>query len=283
MSSLSPVPRPVLGVLALASVLALSACGGEQPERTGTAGTPSVSGSVSPAPAAAPAESAAGEDTGNDTGDTAGTADERAGEQATAEPAGTPAPADGPTDSPGAQGPTDDPAEKSTASGDPAEDGTTSAGPAAGDAAGAGGAAGGAGSRADWCATPALDVSAAPAGGAAGSVYVDVTVTNAAEEPCVLGGYPGVSFVDAAGTAIGVPAVRDAGVPGTGRVLAPGESATAVLRMSRAGNHAACDAREAAGLRVYPPESTESVVVPFPAEACTGPGIQQLEIQGFGA
>jgi hypothetical protein len=49
------------------------------------------------------------------------------------------------------------------------------------------------------------------------------------------------------------------------------------------GNHAACDAREAAGLRVHPPESTESVVVPFPAEACTGPGVQQLEIQGFGA
>lgn len=266
MSSLSPVPRPVLGALALASALALTACGGEPPERTGTAGAGTSASSVPSA--AAPAETAAGDGTGDGTGDPTGTTGGVTGEQTVAEASGTPAPAGEPTASPGAQQPAGDPAEEGTSSGDPAAEGA---------------AAGGAGSRAGWCATSALDVSAAPAGGAAGSVHVDVTVTNAAEEPCLLGGYPGVSFVDAAGTAIGVPAVRDAGVPGTGQVLAPGESATAALRMSRAGNHAACDAREAAGLRVYPPESTQSVVVPFPAEACTGPGIQQLEIQGFGA
>lgn len=272
MSSRSPVPRPALG--ALASLLLLTACGGEQPEQTGTAGAPAASGSVSPAPSTAvPAETAAGGDTGDDTENTAGTADERA----TAEPADDTAPADEPTESPGAQEPAGDTADDGTTSGEPSEKS-----PPSGDSPAGGAAAGGA-SRAGWCATSALDVSAAPAGGAAGSVYVDVTVTNAAEEPCVLGGYPGVSFVDSAGTAVGVPAVRDAGVPGTGQVLAPGESATAALRMSRPGNHAACEAREATGLRVYPPENTEPVVVPFPAEACTGPGIQQLEIQGFGA
>ena len=37
MSSLSPAPRPVLGALALAAALLLTACAGEEPEQTGTA------------------------------------------------------------------------------------------------------------------------------------------------------------------------------------------------------------------------------------------------------
>nr|WP_255219465.1 DUF4232 domain-containing protein [Kocuria salina] len=133
------------------------------------------------------------------------------------------------------------------------------------------------------CTTSRLEVAAAPVGGAAGSVHVDVVLTNAGEDPCTLAGYAGVSFVDADGTMIGSPALRDATVPGTGQVLAPGESVTAGLRISQAGNHPTCDARTATGLRVYPPENTESVVIPFPVEACGDPRIHQLEIQGFGA
>ncbi|MFI7482652.1 DUF4232 domain-containing protein [Kocuria sp. M1R5S2] len=148
------------------------------------------------------------------------------------------------------------------------------------DDATAGGAASGAGSR--WCTAGQLELVAVPAGGAAGSVFVNLTATNTSDTPCTLGGYPGVSFVDASGAMIGAPAVRDATTPGTGQAVAPGESVSAVLRVGQAGNYPACDARAAAGLRVYPPESTESVVVPFPAQACADPQIQQLEIQGFG-
>ncbi|MGQ1839029.1 DUF4232 domain-containing protein [Kocuria turfanensis] len=278
MSSLSPVARPVLGALALASVLALTACGGEQPEQAGTAAAPGTGGSASTAPAASGSAPADGAD--------AAPADEPTGERATAAPtAPDGGPAEPATEPTGAAEPAGEPAGETTEepAGETTEETAGDAGGTAGGAAGEparGGAA--AGARADWCATSALEVSAAPAGGAAGSVWVDVTVTNTAAEPCVLAGYPGVSFVDAGGTALGAPAVRDAGVPGTGRELAPGESATAALRISQAAVHPGCEAREAAGLRVYPPENTRSVVVPFPAEACTGPGIQQLEIQGFG-
>ncbi|MFC4903163.1 DUF4232 domain-containing protein [Kocuria oceani] len=268
MSSLSPAARPVLGALALASVLALTACGAAQPEQAGSAAAPTTSRSAAAAPAASGGAPADGAD--------ASPADGPAGERATAAPTAPDAdpaePAPGPTGAAGRGGATTDELAE-----EPTEDPTGEIAEDAGEPA-RGAAAG----RAGWCATSALGVSAAPAGGAAGSVWVDVTVTNTAAEPCVLGGYPGVSFVDADGTALGAPAVRDTGVPGTGRQLAPGESATAALRIGQAAVHPGCEAREAAGLRVYPPENTRSVVVPFPAEACTGPGIQQLEIQGFG-
>ncbi|MUN61976.1 DUF4232 domain-containing protein [Kocuria sediminis] len=271
MSSLSPAARPVLGALALASLLALTSCGGEQPEQVGTAAAPTASASaVAPAPSgSAPAE---GRAPAGERATAAPTAPDGGPAEPTAEPTGAAETAAETTDE-SAEETTDEAAEGTTGDADGTADGT------AGEPARGGGTAG---ARTDWCATSALEVSAAPAGSGAGSVYVDITVTNAAEEPCVLAGYPGVSFVDADGTALGAPAVRDAAVPGTGRELAPGESATAALRISQAAVHPGCEAREAAGLRVYPPENTQSVVVPFPAEACTGPGVQQLEIQGFG-
>ncbi|MGX5357121.1 DUF4232 domain-containing protein [Kocuria sp. KH4] len=275
MSSLSPVARPVLGALALAAALALTACGGGPPEQVGTAAAPAPAGSASAAPAGtAPAGGAPAEGTSPSGEPTDG----RAATAATA-PAGDPAePTGGPAEGT-AEETTEEPAEEPAI--DAAEetaDGTGGTADGADDAGGEPARRGGP----DRCATSALEVSAAPAGGAAGSVHVDLTVTNAAAEPCVLAGYPGVSFVDADGAALGAPAVRDAGVPGTGEELAPGESATAALRISQAAVHPGCAAREAAGLRVYPPENRQSLVVPFPAEACTGPGIQQLEIQGFG-
>jgi hypothetical protein len=133
------------------------------------------------------------------------------------------------------------------------------------------------------CYLPYLSLEAAPTQGAAGSVIATVTLTNDGDAPCTLDGYPGVSFVDGAGAMIGVPAERTPGAGGEALVLVPGQSATASLRISQAGNHSQCDPRPAAGLRIYPPENTESVVVPFTTQACANPAVQQLEIQGFGA
>jgi len=133
------------------------------------------------------------------------------------------------------------------------------------------------------CSLPGLGLEAAPAQGAAGSVIVTVTLTNDGDAPCTLHGYPGVSFVDDAGAMIGAPAERTPGAGGKTLVLAPGRSATASLRISQADNHSGCAPRPAAGLRIYPPENTESVVVPFTARACADPAVQQLEIQAFGA
>ncbi|NVC22948.1 DUF4232 domain-containing protein [Kocuria salina] len=274
MSSLSPAPRPVLGALALAAALLLTACAGEEPQQTGTAGAPAESG---PAPT-----SAATPETAPATGpeDTTAPAEDRTGGQGTAGPAEDPAAEDPAAEDPAAEPAADGPDE---AAAERTDGGAPDAGAEGDGTAARGGTAGTGTGGSPLCTTSRLEVAAAPVGGAAGSVHVDVVLTNAGEDPCTLAGYAGVSFVDADGTMIGSPALRDATVPGTGQVLAPGESVTAGLRISQAGNHPTCDARTATGLRVYPPENTESVVIPFPVEACGDPRIHQLEIQGFGA
>ncbi|WP_424346678.1 DUF4232 domain-containing protein [Kocuria sp. CH-021] len=293
MSSLFPAPRPVLGALALVSALALTACAGGAPDRAGAAGSgaaPSAAAPSGTAPATGAGDSTmdVAEDAAQPAGERAGEPAEQDGEQpgdrSTAGPAEAPAAGD-PAQGPGAAEDGTDggvPAEDGTDGGVPAgagaENGTAAGGPAAGRAAGARTRGG-----APLCATSQLEAAATPVGGAAGSVHVNLVLSNAGAGPCTLAGYAGVSFVDAAGTMIGSPAVRDATVPGTGRVLAPGESAVAGLRVGQAANHQSCDARSATGLRVYPPENTESVVIPFPVKACADPQIHQLEIQGFGA
>lgn len=277
MSSLSPASRPVLGGLALAAALLLTACAGEEPDRPGTSGAPAESGADA-TPAAPPETAPAAE-----AGDATEPAGDRTGGQGTTEPA-EPRAADGPAEEPAADGTAEDGAAGDRTAADRA-DGSAGDLTAEGDGTAAGGTTADTrtGGGSPLCTTSQLEVAAAPVGGAAGSVHVDIVVTNAGENPCTLAGYAGVSFVDATGTMIGSPALRDATVPGTGQVVAPGTSVTAGLRMSQAGNHPTCDARTATGLRVYPPENTESVVIPFPVEACGDPQIHQLEIQGFGA
>ncbi|MEX5298064.1 DUF4232 domain-containing protein [Kocuria sp. CPCC 205292] len=273
MSSLFPAPRPVLGALALVSALALTACAGGAPDRAGAAPSAEAPSGTAPATGAGDSTRDVTEDAAQPAGERAGEPAEQDGEQpgdrSTAGPAEAPVAGD-PAQGPGADG--------GVPAGAGAENGTADGGPAAGRAAGAR-----TGGGAPLCATSQLEAAATPVGGAAGSVHVDLVLSNAGAGPCTLAGYAGVSFVDAAGTMIGSPAVRDATVPGTGRVLAPGESAVAGLRVGQAANHQSCDARSATGLRVYPPENTESVVIPFPVEACADPQIHQLEIQGFGA
>ncbi|WP_281433925.1 DUF4232 domain-containing protein [Kocuria flava] len=269
--------RPVLGALALASLLALTACAGgaeePAPAPDGTAATAPREDSSGPAPAgAAPG-----------TSPTAGGGTSAPGEEpadGTAGRTGAPEPGDGSTGAAtdrdgGPDGPAggDGPAEEDAPAGNAADrpEGSAAAIPPAG------------AHRADGvCRLPDLDVAAAPAGGAAGSVWVELTVTNTGQDPCRVAGYPGVSFVDGTGAQIGAAAERDTGVPGTGGTLAPGGSATAALRIGQAAVHPGCGARPAAGLRVYPPENTSSVVVPLPVQACAAPGVQQLEVQGFG-
>ncbi|OUM43447.1 DUF4232 domain-containing protein [Arthrobacter sedimenti] len=117
-----------------------------------------------------------------------------------------------------------------------------------------------------------------PGGGAAGSVYRTLVLTNASDQECVVDGYPGVSFVDASGTQIGAPADRDGSE--TARVtLAPGESVTTTLRQTNARNYGAdCGITPAAGLRVYPPGATDSLVLPQEIPACSATSIVLMTV-----
>ncbi|WP_159801764.1 DUF4232 domain-containing protein [Arthrobacter zhaoguopingii] len=120
-------------------------------------------------------------------------------------------------------------------------------------------------------------VTTEPGAGAAGSVYRTLTLTNTSGAACDVAGYPGVSYVDAAGAQIGAPA--DRGEPGTAFSLEPGASATAVLRQVNAGNYGAdCGAVPAAGVRVYPPGATDSLVLPQETTACSASSIVLMTV-----
>ena len=121
-------------------------------------------------------------------------------------------------------------------------------------------------------------------GGAAGSVYMELILTNSGTGPCLLRGFQRVSLTaDANGEPIGAPAIRDASSPVTDVVLAPGQAGTATLRYTQAGNYPDCSRTEAAGFRIYPPEDTASLFVAGPRDACSNADITLLTIGAFQA
>ncbi|HEY9357118.1 MAG TPA: DUF4232 domain-containing protein [Arthrobacter sp.] len=121
-------------------------------------------------------------------------------------------------------------------------------------------------------------------GGAAGSVYMTLTLTNTGAEPCILKGFPGVSLAaDANGAPIGAPAKRDETTPAVDVLLAPGQAGAAILRYTQAGNYPDCTIVPAAGYRIYPPEDTASLFLAQPTQACSNAAIGLLTIGAFQA
>lgn len=121
-------------------------------------------------------------------------------------------------------------------------------------------------------------------GGAAGSVYMTLTLTNTGTEACLLKGFPGVSLTaDANGAPIGAPATRDETTPAVDVLLAPGQSGAAVLRYTQAGNFPDCTMVPAAGYRIYPPEDTASLFLAQPTQACSNATVGLLTIGAFQA
>ncbi|MBT2553343.1 DUF4232 domain-containing protein [Arthrobacter sp. ISL-5] len=124
----------------------------------------------------------------------------------------------------------------------------------------------------------------ATGGGAAGSVYMELILTNTGKASCHLKGFAGVSLTSGPnGQPIGAPAQRDTTVPVGDVLLAPGQSGTAVLRYTQAGNYPDCTKTPAAGFRVYPPEDTASLFVARPSDACSNASIKLLSIGAFQA
>jgi len=109
-----------------------------------------------------------------------------------------------------------------------------------------------------------------------------LNLTNSGTAPCILRGFPGVSLVaDAAGAPIGAPATRDESAGVVDVLLAPGQTGTAVLRYTQAGNYMGCSLTDAAGYRIYPPEDTDSLFIPQPTKACSNADITLLSIGAF--
>ena len=124
------------------------------------------------------------------------------------------------------------------------------------------------------CATSQLSAEITNEQGAAGSRLVDIVLTNTSDEECTLTGFPGVSAVTGNdGTQVGPAALRETGTEAATVTLAPGAQARAGLKITNVGllDAAACQPQDADGLRIYPPENTDSLYVAVPGlQGCAG-------------
>jgi Protein of unknown function (DUF4232) len=125
------------------------------------------------------------------------------------------------------------------------------------------------------CRSAALKVTvdSSQAGGAAGSAYYPVNFTNTSAVACGLYGFPGMSFVTAAGGAgrqIGAAAQRDPAFAKLSVRLPAGGVAHAWLQVAQAGNYpaSACQPVTAHWLRVLPPGDTTASYVDVSFSAC---------------
>lgn len=123
------------------------------------------------------------------------------------------------------------------------------------------------------CSTAELAISLGPDNPGAGTNYLPVILRNAGALPCSTGGFPGVSFVSNSGAQVGFSAKWAATAQSPPRlvVLAPGQSASALLSFVFAGNVPAADCHQAAatGLRVYPPNEAAPRVLDLSETVCT--------------
>ncbi len=131
------------------------------------------------------------------------------------------------------------------------------------------------------CETSALTASLGSGNGAAGSTYYAVDFTNNSGSACGLYGYPGVSFVTAAGSQVGAAATEDSTYPRQLVTLAPGATAHATLRVVEALNYPAstCHPVTVQRIRVFPPNQTTSLSISLAATACTNASLQILSVQ----
>jgi hypothetical protein len=116
--------------------------------------------------------------------------------------------------------------------------------------------------------------------GAAGSVGLPLEFTNVSHHACFLIGWPGVSALDSKGRQLGRPAARDSSVRRAAVVVAPGATASALLKWTDVLNFppAACRPVRAATLRVFAPDQFASRSAYFSLLACSKSGPIYLTI-----
>ncbi|GAA4675813.1 DUF4232 domain-containing protein [Frondihabitans cladoniiphilus] len=180
------------------------------------------------------------------------------------------------------------PTETTTVTTSPQPTVTTTVTPSPSDAAGTGAGDTGTGSTtapSGACATSVLTGAVVEgSGGAAGSTYVDLKLTNTGSASCTLQGWPGVSFVaGSAGTQVGAAAKFDRTTTHATVTVPAGGSTRAVLQIVQAGNYSSedCSPVQAAGFRVYPPGQKASLFVAYPVPACNSASVSLLTVGAF--
>lgn len=120
--------------------------------------------------------------------------------------------------------------------------------------------------------------------GGAGSTVDQLVLRNTGGSSCTLQGWPGVSFIDGGGRQVGAAAVLDRSSAHQTVTLLAGGRAQAPLKIGQALNFpkATCEPVTVRRLRVYPPGSTESIVIGIaPLSACSKDAAAQLTVQAF--
>ncbi|MCQ1954580.1 DUF4232 domain-containing protein [Arthrobacter sp. zg-Y238] len=118
-----------------------------------------------------------------------------------------------------------------------------------------------------------------PGGAGADGISRVLVLTNiSADGTCTVAGYPGVSYLDAAGQQVGAPAARTEAAAAVPVTLAPGQAAAAELRETVAQKYGDCQVQETASLLVYPPEDTASLSVPYASTGCSNTDIELLQV-----
>ncbi|MER7277070.1 DUF4232 domain-containing protein [Dactylosporangium sp. NPDC000244] len=120
-----------------------------------------------------------------------------------------------------------------------------------------------------------LAVQDAPGGGAAGSQYTWIVLTNTSSRTCTVYGFPGVSWVTGdSGQQVNKPAERDTAVSPKRVELAPGKAAHAQVGSPQTGNFGdECKPVQVRGYRVYLPDETAADFVPAPQTVCSADGV----------
>jgi hypothetical protein len=119
-----------------------------------------------------------------------------------------------------------------------------------------------------------------PGGGAAGSAYYRIEFTNLSTTTCSLSGFPKVSAVDLKGRRIGAFAGAEPGKKAVQVTLAPGQVASAQLRIVDALNFPAdkCKATTAAGLRIGIPGGSGNKIAPLAFQTCVRATTKTLSV-----
>lgn len=131
------------------------------------------------------------------------------------------------------------------------------------------------------CTSAQLRVARTDPNAGAGQLYAKITFTNTAATSCTLTGYPGVSYVKAAGVQSGNPAQRTGAGYRVVTLAAHGGTASAVMHDSDGiGGYSKgqCDLTSVEGIRVYPPNERAAMFIPFRTQHCAGTSIHPLTI-----
>ncbi|KAA2263035.1 DUF4232 domain-containing protein [Solihabitans fulvus] len=132
------------------------------------------------------------------------------------------------------------------------------------------------------CRSTELGIGLGQGNGAAGTIFRPIQFTNKSDHPCVLQGFPGVSYVAGDdGHQVGAAAARDGG-EGAAVTLPPGGIASAAVGFAQIGNFdpATCQPTPVRGIRVYPPGETAAMFVDLSGQqGCAGNTGQSVQLR----